>query len=304
MKWLARSMAAATVVLWAFVFPWGQTVLTWLDPIAASLARYGIAAVALLALALPSGQLLSAFRQNWRSFVAIGALGITCLQFLLFFSLNYTSALNASVIMALTPVITMAGAAMFLHEPLSGKALLGMAVSAAGALLAVLGDSPAGISGFTLDRGEPLALLAAVCMAFYTIGSRRLLDHRVSPIVNTALVVTMGLLGMLPLAAFGHLPHTAPTASVLFALAGISIGAAVIGLVFWTRSIQVLGVSEPNVLYNFIPVLTMLISRSQGTRPYAEQIVGAVLVVAGVTQSVLSSRANLAALDQNPSHAG
>ena len=202
MKWLARSMAAATVVLWAFVFPWGQTVLTWLDPIAASLARYGIAAVALLALALPSGQLLSAFRQNWRGFVAIGALGITCLQFLLFFSLNYTSALNASVIMALTPVITMAGAAMFLHEPLSGKASLGMAVSAAGALLAVLGDSPAGISGFTLDRGEPLALLAAVCMAFYTIGSRRLLDHRVSPIVNTALVVTMGLLGMLPLAAF------------------------------------------------------------------------------------------------------
>ena len=105
-------------------------------------------------------------------------------------------------------------------------------------------------------------------MAFYTIGSRKLLDHRVSPIVNTALAVIMGLLGMLPLAALGRVPHTAPTASVLFALAGISIGAAVIGLVFWTRSIQVLGVSEPNVLYNFIPVLTMLISWSQGARPY------------------------------------
>jgi len=230
------------------------------------------------------------FRQNWKAFAAIGMLGITCLQFLLFFALNYTSALNAAVIMALTPVLTMIGAAIFLREPFGRSATLGMGLSVVGALLAVLGDNPAGIRGFALDRGEPLALLAAACMAFYTIGSRKLLDDRVSPIVNTALVVAMGFIGMLPLAAFAHLPHTAPSASVLLALAGISIGAAVMGLVFWTRSIQVLGVSEPNVLYNFIPVITMLISWSQGTRPFPEQMIGALLVVVGVTQSVMCAR--------------
>jgi len=52
----------------------------------------------------------------------------------------------------------------------------------------------------------------------------------------------------------------------------------------------VLGVGEPNLYYNFIPVLTMIMVSLQGIPPHPEQILGAGLVVAGVTLSMAPQR--------------
>ena len=281
--WIARAMAGATVLLWAASYLWSKTLLTWLDPIAAAEARFVISALVLLAIALPKGGALSALRKNWLGYLLLGVIGITTFQLLLFFALEHTTAVNSAVIMALTPALTMVGAALFLGEPFGGRAALGMAIAVAGALLAVLGDSPAGLAGFTLDRGEPLALLAAGCMAFYTVASRRLLPKDVPPLTHTALVIAMGTVFLLPLAFAAEPPRSEPNLHVLVALAGVSLGATVLGYLFWNRAVSTLGVGEPSLLYNFIPVLTMVMVSLQGTPPHAEQIIGALLVVAGVS---------------------
>jgi len=286
MIWLARFMAAAAVTFWAASYIWAKTALTWLHPIAASEVRYVISAVVLLAIAIPIGGLVAALRDNWRRYIVLGVVGITFFQALLFIALDYTTAVNASVIMALTPVLTMAGAAVFLGEPFGVRAGIGMVISVAGALLAVLGDSPNGFAGLTLDRGEPLALLGAGCMAFYTVASRRLMPTKEKTLINTALVVGFGMVFLLPLSAFTEAPRTLPTWPVVVALTGLTLGSTVLGYLFWTHAIKVLGVSEPNILYNFIPVLTMIMASLQGTPPHTEQVIGALLVVAGVTLSI------------------
>jgi drug/metabolite transporter (DMT)-like permease len=281
--WIARVMAGATVLLWSASFLWSKTLLGWLDPLAAAGARFMIAAVVLLLIALPKGGAFAALRANWRGYLVLGLIGITALQLLLFFALDYTTAVNFAVIMALTPALTMVGAALFLGEPFDWRACVGMAIAVAGALLAVLGDSPAGLAGLTLDRGEPLALLAAGCLAFYTVASRRLLPSDISPITNTALVIATGAIFLLPLSFAGEATRGEPTVQGLAALAGLSLGATVLGYLFWNRAVSTLGVGEPSLLYNFIPVLTMLMVSLQGTPPHAEQVVGGLLVIAGVS---------------------
>lgn len=288
--WIARGMAAATVVLWAASYIWSKQLLTWLDPIAAAEARFAVSAVLLLALALPGGGLVSALREHWRSYLVLGVVGITAFQLLVLFSLDYTTAVNSAVVMALTPVLTMAGAAVVLGDPFGWRAGVGMGIAVAGALLAVLGDSPAGLAGFTLDRGEPIALAAAGCMAFYTVASRRLLPTDVPAMTSTALVIVFGTLFLLPLSLFGEAPRSEPALDVVLALIGVSLGATVLGYLFWNRSVRALGVGEPNLYYNFIPVLTMIMASLQGSPPHPEQMIGGVLVLAGVTLSMAPER--------------
>lgn len=70
------------------------------------------------------------------AFLILGLVGITLNQALLFAALNLTTAVNSAVIMALTPLLTMIGAAIWLGEPFGIRAPIGLAVSLAGALLA------------------------------------------------------------------------------------------------------------------------------------------------------------------------
>lgn len=283
-------MAAATITLWAASYIWSKQLLTWLDPIAAAEVRFAVSALLLLGLALSAGGAVAALRRHWRGYLLLGVIGITCFQLLLLFSLEYTTAVNCAVVMALTPVLTMAGAAAVLGDPFSRRAVVGMGIAVAGALLAVLGDSPAGVAGLTLDRGEPIALLAAGCMAFYTVASRRLLPADVPPMTSTALVVTFGALFLLPLSALAEAPRSEPTPDVALALLGLTLGATVLGYLFWNHAVRVLGVGEPNLFYNFIPVLTMIMVSLQGSPPHPEQMLGAALVVAGVTLSMAPQR--------------
>jgi drug/metabolite transporter (DMT)-like permease len=128
-------------------------------------------------------------------------------------------------------------------------------------------------------------------MAFYTVASRRLMPRDVPALTNTALVIAMGTLFLLPLGLAGDGPRSAPNLQVLVALAGISLGSTVLGYLFWNRALGTLGVNEPNLLYNFIPVLTMAMASLQGHLPRTEQIVGALLVIAGVTLSATQGKA-------------
>ena len=187
---------------------------------------------------------------------------------------------------------TMLGAALFLKEPLTRRHVVGLSISVVGAALAVLGDSPRGLAGFTLDAGEPMVFVAAFCLAFYTIASKRFLSTEVSPVLNIAVLLIVGALCLAPFALFARFPTTPPSLEVLGSIAGISIGSTLIGYLFWLRAGQVLGVDRPNRLFNFIPVLTMIITWMAGVAPYPEQIIGAVLVVAGVTVASIGGKSS------------
>ena len=158
-------------------------------------------------------------------------------------------------------------------------------------MVAVLGDNPRGLAGLTLDYGEPLALVAAVCLSFYTIAQRKLLSPSVPSIVSVALMLTIGAVLLLPITLiFGKLPTTPPSAAVIWSMLPVSLLSTALAFVLWLRATQVVGVDIPNLLFNFIPVLTMIFTWVAGTPPFPMQVLGAVLVVAGVTVAAWKHR--------------
>jgi drug/metabolite transporter (DMT)-like permease len=165
--------------------------------------------------------------------------------------------------------------------------VVGTAISVVGALEAVLGANPHGLTGFELNWGDPLALLGAACMAFYTIAARRLMRHDVPAITNTAVVIAIGTVFLLPLAIPAMPTRLPQNAAPLLGLAGVVLGSTVVAYVAWNKAIDLIGATEPGLIYNLIPVVTMLLVTLQGDPPWPAQVIGAGLIIVGVTLAML-----------------
>jgi drug/metabolite transporter (DMT)-like permease len=104
--------------------------------------------------------------------IAIGGFsGFLLSQYTTATSLEYTSPVYFSLIVALSPVVVMLLAALFLKEPITGKKIFGVVVGIAGALLLILqaGSSGAGKNNLF---GIILAVMSIVTYSLYLIITR------------------------------------------------------------------------------------------------------------------------------------
>lgn len=94
-------------------------------------------------------------------------LGLVLNQCCFTIGLSLTSPINASIVTTTLPIITMILAAIFLHEPVTGKKVMGIFCGAIGALMLIIGSMSAGSSKAGDIRGDLLCLLAQLSFACY-----------------------------------------------------------------------------------------------------------------------------------------
>ena len=291
MLWKGRGLALVAAFFWGAGYIWAKAAMAWLPPLAASGSRFVLAALVMLAIAARCDNPRRALAGHWRRYLPLGLVGITGSQVFLFSGLHFTSAVSGATIMALTPALTALGAAAFAGEPLTRRAAAGIVISFFGAALAVLGDNPRSLAGLTLDWGEPLVFVGALGMAFYTVASRRLMPKDTPALVNTAVVMAIGAAFLLP-PAIAFFPAGPPgSAAPVMALAAVVLGSTVIAYLCWNRAIDLIGVGQPNMIYNFIPVVTMAIAALEGLWPWPEQLAGAAIVIGGISWGMPPSAA-------------
>lgn len=288
---IGRLLASISVFFWGAAYVWGKITMTWLSPLATVTARFGFGALVLILLILfikkPSGAI---FKGHWWHYFLLGFIGITCFQASLFFSLNFTSPINVAVIMALSPVFTAIGECIVSKEFPSIHTVIAIIISVIGAILAILGSTSGDAANISINWGDTIAIISALCFSFYTVASRRWLPGNVTPLINTTIVVTIGAVLLLPLwIGFSPMPQWPSSMDPVWALIGLVIGATVIAYICWTQAIERIGVTEPNLIYNFMPFVTMILSSFHGQPPTSLQIIGALLVIGGVTWAMLQS---------------
>lgn len=144
------------------------------DAVTIALIRWGFGVLAVLPVAL----VLGARFPTRRDVPAVAGLGV--LYFGLFFVLynvavGYTTAARASLALATLPLQTMAVGALIGLEPLSARRTLGVVIAVVGVAVALatgLGTAPEGAW-----RGELIMAGAVLCMAFYSVWSRPLMQR-------------------------------------------------------------------------------------------------------------------------------
>ncbi|WBU39011.1 DMT family transporter [Homoserinibacter sp. YIM 151385] len=277
---VAIACLVAATLFWAVNYVVGAGVLGEIDPVSLTLLRWliAVAPLVLLARAIERPDSRTVLRR-WPALLGLAALGMLGYNLALYFALQFTTPVSASLINALNPALIALVAALLLRQRLRPRTLAGLGIGLVGVLLVVTKGELAAVLGRSLNPGDLLMLLAIAVWTAYTILGRRLQD--VPPITATAAqaVLTIGLAA--PLALFGGFRLPA-TAEGMWAVAVIGVLPSVGSYLLWNTALRTIPAATAGVALNLITVFTVAISLALGARVGPGEVLGGVLVLGGV----------------------
>jgi drug/metabolite transporter (DMT)-like permease len=277
-----------TAFIWAAVFHLGKYALTGMSPLSLAAWRFIIAGIALSAwLYWQRSWQWDAIKRNLKPMLIMGAIGIFGFNIALFFGLARTSPINGGLIMAFYPAITAVLSTALNREHIAARQWLGFALSLSGVMAIVSGGSLSNLLAMHFASGDLLVLLGCFCWAIYSVIPARFVRDIPTPLLTTSTILIGAVLLTSAAAVSSQDLLTLPAPGIVLSVLCISLLGTVMAYLWWNRGLQRIGASRVAIFINAVPVFTALIGVALGQPMSVVQVVGAVLVIAGV---LISSR--------------
>ena len=255
----------------------------WL-PFTLTTARWACALLMLLPFAWrPLCRDWPVLRRHLPLMFALGGVGMCLFNLAMFLALNYTSAINVSIVQATMPLLIMIANFAVFSQRVRALQLVGLAVSILGVLVTTTGGAPLDFFTGGLNRGDALMLLACVFYAGYTFGLRwRPPLHWLS--YMWAISVAAFLM-TLPFTAWelSRAEQTMPGAGGWLALLYIVVFPTVVSQIAYARGVELIGGNRAGQFINLVPVFgAALAVMILGERFAWYHAVGLTLVLGGI----------------------
>lgn len=227
-----------------------------------------------------------------RAMLVLGVAGIWGSTQFSYVAIYYTTAGNAVILQAATPVFVALGARLYLGERLVTRQWLGVAVSVFGVLLVVTSGQLAALRLDDLRPGDFIALASLVAWSIYTVYGKRVLGT-LSPALATTGAYLAGTLMILPTALvaapFFPPPHVGSLTAWAVVVYQSVLGA--VAHVWWYRAVEVVGPSRSAIFLNLQPLVGVALAGALLREPIGLwQILGTASVLAGVGLTTRRSR--------------
>ena len=269
--------ATVVVLLWASAFVAVDIALESTTPGQLALARYVVASIVFLAVAIWRRMARPPVRDLLR-FALAGGIGIALYNLALNTGQETVRPGVASLLINTVPIWTLLLARLVLGERMTPRGLLGSGVAFAG--VAIIGLAEGDWGGF--EAGVASILAAAVAQALYFVIVKPMLE-RYHPVELTAWAVWFGCLFLLPfrrglLAALQHC-SSAALGSILF----LGVGPAAIAYMAWSYVLGELPAGQASSVLFLIPVVAIALGwLVLGDVPEPVALAGGSLAVIGV----------------------
>jgi drug/metabolite transporter (DMT)-like permease len=290
-----RSYALVTLAVasWALNFHLAVPVLKFVPPLAGATLRYAVGGAALLGLLLVGGGFSWArVRAHWVGILVVAGAGVFLFNYAFFEGLQFTSPVNATLIIGLNPVTTMLLATQMLGTRLTPRQWLGAALSLAGVLIVISKGSWDTLSSLSFSRGDLWFLLANLAFALNHVSVRRFLSGM--PALETTAVTS--LLGLLLLAvpaapALMAAPYaTFPFVGFWLPLLVMGILGTCLSYISWNRGLVQIGPDKAALFMNLVPVFSVLIALTYGGTVTGPQLAGGAVVLVGILVAQLGAK--------------
>lgn len=269
-----------TTLFWAGNFIFGKFVAAELTPLQLTFLRWLLAVLLLFPIAhwyeRPSWPQVW---REWKKLLALALLGMIGYNLILYQALHFTSSLNAALINSINPALIFLTSAWLLKERLSLTNSMGILVSLLGVLLVLTDGRLQHILSIKFNPGDLLMLAAILTWNVYTLIGRRM--QNVPPIAATAVSAFLSVLVLLPFVLLTGLP-TAVSREAMIGVVYVAVFASVAAFLLWNSAILLLKAGQAGVYLNLITVFTAILSVLLGKTVTAVQIIGGLLVFAGV----------------------
>lgn len=183
--WQAHAAILFANIAWALMAPVSKSILLdgEISPLALSGIRIfgGAALFAIVATCFPHDVFFNQKirKEDWWKIILCSILMISANQGLYIIGVGFTNPVDASVMSALTPILTMLLAAIFLRFPITWMKGSGVAIGLTGVLILVLGSQRGAIASNPI-LGDSFCFTAQLCAATYYVAFRNFIT-RYSP---------------------------------------------------------------------------------------------------------------------------
>lgn len=195
--------------------------------------------------------------------IILGIVGTFNYHILFFYSIKYTTAINASLIGAAQPTITALLAIVLLGERLRSIQWLGIFLAFMGILLVVTNGHLETLIQLQFNMGDMFMLMAISSMAVYSILGRIFMKkYSMSPLFTTAYVFLVCVIVSSPFFVAGAVSGDLMSVTLKGVLSALymAVFSSVLGYWFHLVAVQNIGPSKAAVFINLVPAFTIIMA--------------------------------------------
>jgi drug/metabolite transporter (DMT)-like permease len=254
--WLAALLLTLTAMMWAGNAIAGRLAVGEVSPMLLTSLRWVLAVAMLLPFTL--GRVRAdwpVLRRQWPFLLAMGAVGYTLFNVLLYSSAYTTSAVNITIIQASMPMLIFALNLAVFRVAIRPLQVVGYMMTLLGvALVAGQGDL-AGLARLQVTEGDALMLVASVLYSGYTVALKRRIG--LHPLSLLTAMCGGAAVTAVPFAAWewasgaAVLPATPMAAGVVLYTA---VAASVVSQWFYMTGVSAIGANRAGLFINLVPV--------------------------------------------------
>lgn len=271
-------------LFWAGNWIIGRAFRGELPPIALSFWRWVVAVLCLLPLSLPH------VRRDWPRLIAAwpwlllyGALGTGGYNALAYGGLQYTTAINGTLLNSFVPIMIVLISWLMLGKRLRGREAAGILVSFIGVLDIVARGDVQHLRELTLNVGDLWILASVLAWSAYTL----LLARRpaVHPLSFLTAISFTGLIFLLPLYLWemAHGRHIVATPGAIAGIIYTGVFPAFLGYILWNRAVAEVGPARAGLFMHLVPALGIVLSMIfLNEKPALYHAIGLGLIFAGI----------------------
>jgi drug/metabolite transporter (DMT)-like permease len=276
-------LVAILTLVWGCNWPVLKLGVTELAPLTFRASTLPFAALGLLLIAKLSGDSIRIPRAWWGRLVALAFFNIAGWNALILFGVQQMPAGRSAIIAYTLPIWSVLFSLWLLHEPLSGRKIVGLVLGMCG-MAVLLGEEVVNVRRAPI--GTLLILGAAMSWGFGTV----LLRRWAPPLPQNTLTGWMMLLGWIPiaLAAPAFDPHPLSSLATMSGTAWVAVlynifMAGTVAHWAWFRMARTLPVAVSSLSSLPVPVVGVLSGMLLlGERPGASEFLALILVLASL----------------------
>ncbi|MCM3090030.1 MULTISPECIES: DMT family transporter [unclassified Cytobacillus] len=279
-------------MIWGGNFVIGRMGVDYFPPVFFSLMRWIIAFLVLTPFMIKQLKHdLAILKKHKRILLLLAVTGVAGYNTIIYFALQYTTSINASVVNSTSPLCIALLAVFILREKLLAHQAAGIILSVFGILFVISKGSIDVFLSWKINAGDFYVLAAVFLWALYSVIGKKYAD--ILPLLSAFYVtVFLGILLLAPISMFEYIWMEA--AKPVFTLSSIGILlyvgflASIMAFLSWNFGVRIIGAAKAGVFLNLLPVFAIIFALGfTQEKLYFYQVIGGGIVIIGV---VLSSR--------------
>ncbi len=272
-------------LFWGGAFGVTKHVVTEIPPLTVAALRFFLAGLLMVAWVVARGGWdWAPIKRRWGGLMLLAVTGVLAYNYFFTVGIQYTSAINAALVIVVNPVTTALVAVTLLGEPWSWRLVAGVALCFLGVLTTITKGSLALLTSLTFSSGDLFMVGGVISWTAYTTLGKVVMKD-VPPLLATGASTLAGAV-MLVLASFtedgwSRLPAASP--QTIWEMAYLVIFPSVVAYFLFNVGIKRIGASRASAYINLMPVNAIWIAAVFYGEPVTlAHMAGAVLIIAGL----------------------